>query len=770
MRRALPCVLLLLAALPAGAANPLSEVFPVAPAVSAQRGFAVALDGDWLAVGAPLEEEGNVKNAGAVYLFHFEDGLWIQRARLVSEHPTEKGRFGHSVALSGETLAVGAAGEEAVHVFDFEPEEGLWLWQQRLAEEGARQFGQAVALDGEWLAISGAPGAVHLFRRAGDDWAESQPVLMGAPGERFGHALSLRGLTLVVGASGADQARGAAYVFELGETGWQRAARLTAVDAAPGDQFGFSVGVEATGEDVVVGAPTADAPGAANGGALYAFRAGGEWEDAQTARLAVTGIDAGDELGYAVAIDGDFVAASAPFGSADLSGSVHVLTRNVLSWQALGTVEADNTGSRDLFGFSAAVRGDRVVAGSMLVDQGGSNAGSAYTFLCAVGPGCSRETELVPSDESLHDRFGIAIDADGDTLVVGSLRGLAPDVQGMVYVYRRAGSGWLQEARLESPFVGARDAFGLAVAISGDMLVVGAPLDNLGEAGHGGPGPSGEPGFIRAGSAHVYRKIDGRWTWQARLTAPSPQPGDGFGRSVAVDGTTVVVGAVGPSNVLGAAYVFEGGQTPGVELSRCICSPYHPFSYGAAVAVSGNTIAVGAPVRAQEFSSAVTLFSRSGTGWAHRAGIFHVSNFAEEGFGAALSIGSSALLVGAPGAPSGGAVYVYDLGSLARQTFSSNGVLLFGRALDLHGDAAVVLGRGDDPAKDTVVAHLFFQTEEGWVDQQVGRAFARPSLVLDADPPFAVAVGADFFAVTAPGKDVGDRVWIFEIPGPELTP
>src|SRR6185503_5054790 len=105
-----------------------------------------------------------------------------------------------------------------------------WLWQQRLAVEGARQFGQAVALDGEWLAISAQgqsePGAVHLFRRAVDDWAESQPALMGAPGERFGQALSLRGLTLVVGASGADQARGAAYVFELGETGWLRAARL----------------------------------------------------------------------------------------------------------------------------------------------------------------------------------------------------------------------------------------------------------------------------------------------------------------------------------------------------------------------------------------------------------------------------------------------------------------------------------------------------------------------------------------------------------------
>jgi len=99
-----------------------------------------------------------------------------------------------------------------------------------------------------------------------------------------------------------------------------------------GNVYEVHIELRVPGEDVVVGAPTADAPGAANGGALYAFRAGGEWEDAQTARLAVTGIDAGDQLGYAVAIDADLVAASAPFGSAGLSGSVHVLTRDLLSW------------------------------------------------------------------------------------------------------------------------------------------------------------------------------------------------------------------------------------------------------------------------------------------------------------------------------------------------------------------------------------------------------------------------------------------------------
>ncbi|HWN42623.1 MAG TPA: hypothetical protein VNW71_10395 [Thermoanaerobaculia bacterium] len=389
------CTALLLASLMVGvpicAAEIPSSLFPVEPAVNSQRGFAVALDGAWLAVGAPQEEQGETRNAGAVRLFRFEDGLWIEKQRLASPEPEDTGRFGHSVSLSGITLAVGAAGEGKVYAYTRDGSE--WFLRAIVQdEEGVERLGQSVALDGDWLAI-GAVGSVHLLNRFAGEWSELLPPLQGdpaAPDERFGYSVSLRGDTLAVGAPGAEESKGAVYVFQAGEEGWNRVARRTAVDGGPGDQLGYAVAVGANGSEVAAGAPAADAPGAVNQGALYVFEEGEGWSDGAGGRLAVPGIDGGDHLGHAVSIDGDLLAAGAPFGSPDNSGAVHILIRHGLPWIPVNPVEAGNAGFLDLCGFSVAADSDRVAAGAVLLDQGGSSAGSAHTFKC-TGTGCTEE-------------------------------------------------------------------------------------------------------------------------------------------------------------------------------------------------------------------------------------------------------------------------------------------------------------------------------------------------------------------------------------------
>lgn len=769
-------------------ARPSSELVPVAPAVNAQRGSAAALDGVWLAIGAPLEEveqdEHEVENAGAVYVFRLEDGLWIQKARLVSDHSTEGGRFGHSVGLSGDTLAVAALGEGAVYVFTFT--EDAWALQERLPEVGGiPYFGGAVTLAGEWLAVgaadphgSGGSGAVHMFRRsaASGVWDEELPPLKGGEvGERFGHSLCLKAETLVVGAPGSHESKGAAHVFKLEETGWIETARLTASDAAAGDQLGFTVALSVTedGEDIVAGAPTADTPGAFNSGALYAFRTEGDWSDRQSGRLAISGTGAGDQLGFAVAVDADLIAAGVPFSSMRLSGVIHVLVRDGLSWRALDTLEAGNADGRDLFGFSVAAQGNRVLAGAVLVDQGGNAAGSTYTFQCDAEAGCSREAEPVATDEGPSDRFGVSIDADGDTLVVGSLQDLFPHIaRGFVYVYRRVGSGWLQEARLESPFENIKDAFGRSLSLQGNLLVVGAPLDNLGAVS----GPSGDPTVIPSGSVYLFHKNDDKWTSPIQLLSPSPFSGDGFGRSVAVDGETIVVGSTGVENSAGAVYVFEEEQTKGVRLPQNTPG----FNYGRTVAASGGMIAVGAPRQiAPLANTTVTLFSRSATGWVQQAMVSQN----KAGFGHAIAMNGSTLLVGTSAIEEN--VYVFEPGfeiSFApafespfwslTQVLTNATASHFGHALDIHENTAVILGSGGEGRKSKrVVAQLFFRNDEGWVNGPVVHAFARPNLDLVNtidNPPFAVVIGTDFFAVTAPGEGLGDRVSIFDLGG--LTP
>ncbi|MEA2560714.1 MAG: hypothetical protein QOH06_2218 [Acidobacteriota bacterium] len=783
-RRLLPLSLLLATMILDGAASfsaelatPSSELFPVAPAVNAQRGFAIALDGEWLAVGAPLEEEvqqdQEIEDAGAVYMFRLEKGLWIQKARLTSLEPRENGRFGHSVTLSGKTLAVGALGEEAVYVWTFHKysiylpseDESQWLLRKRLPEAGrVPYFGGAVALDGETLAVGAVdphgahgPGTVYIYQGRIDNefWDEVDPAFRGVADERFGYSLSLRAGTLAVGAPGAEQSRGAVYVFESTDTGWKGPARLTALDAAPGDQLGFAVAVEASGKDVVVGAPTADASGHSNSGALYAFHREGEWEGQQTERLTVASTNAGDQLGHVVAIDGDLLVAGAPFGSSDLSGALHVLGREGLSWRVVDTVKADNIESGDLYGFSAAVQGSRVVAGAVLVDQGGRAAGSAYTFQCDVESGCVREAEPVANDEGPLDYFGLAIDTDGETLVVGGLRAGFPNVaaRGVVYVYRRAGTAWLQEARLESPFPGTPDGFGFSVALSENTLVVGAPFN----------APRGAE--IQSGSVYRFQKIDEAWVLQPRLTAPTARSNDGFGFSVAATDSTIVVGAFTNSMNApqGAVYLFERDAAQGVTLVTPEIIPGK--SSGVAVAASGGTIAVGIPSKSADLPGSVHLFLQSGASW--------VPNFSHQepnqigdgfqiSFGTDVSVHNGTLFVSALYDVNDLYVFEHVNGKWIKQALSGGGTGYFGEALDLHENTAVIVSRDSVDNTDIVIAiaQLFVRTDKGWT-QQEAKAFAWSDF--NPNRPFAATIAKDFFAVTAPADELGDRVSIFKI-------
>src|SRR5215218_8552945 len=163
MRRRLLFFLLLPAAVMLGGAVPFPEdspiareveLLPVSPALNDQRGFAIAMDGEWLAVGARLEDVGGVEKAGAVHLFQFEAaiGTWRERASLISETAEQGGQFGFAVALRGNTLAVSAVGEKKVDVFT--QAGGAWTRQQPslTAPGGEPQFGISVSVDGTLIA------------------------------------------------------------------------------------------------------------------------------------------------------------------------------------------------------------------------------------------------------------------------------------------------------------------------------------------------------------------------------------------------------------------------------------------------------------------------------------------------------------------------------------------------------------------------------------------------------------------------------------------
>lgn len=760
-----------------------TELFPVSPAVNDQRGFAIAVDGEWMAIGARLEDLGStLRNAGAVHLFLLEEGTWKEQASVTSSNPQENGQFGFAVSLRNGTLAVGEPGAEggagAAHIFVLNG--SLWTQAPNVeARFGDRQLGRSIAIDEEWLAVGAVSshgdslGVVHLLEKV-EGWSP-RASLGGDPAhpeERFGQSISLRDGTLAVGAPGADGSKGAAYVFELSDGAWSARVQLNDLSALEGDQLGYAVATN--GQDVVVGAPTA---GSDNSGAAWVFHiADGDWR-----KLPGSG-NPGAHLGYAVAIDGDRIAVGAPAPFDGLFGSIRVFTRSAGVWSESDPLEGESAHPFDLVGFAVAVSGEWVIFGGALGDQGGHAAGSVSSFRCKPGKKCEPRGEVAVAGDAAQEVLGISIAADGDLFAVGAHR--RDKTSGSVIVFRRAAKGWRQEARL-TQLGSTADKLGPEVAVAihrdaanGDLLVIGDPL---------GRPDSGSP---FSGVVYLIRKKEETWTPEATLFLPFRHNGDAFGRSIATDGTTVVVGARNdPSGApRGAAYAFErqdddGPWSEGIQL----VAPVPPgSSYGVAVAVQGGTIVVGAP-HAQGAGRAYAFTFASRTGWGQPVEL--VRGEPDDKFGTTVAIDGDTLAVGAPrhDVDDSGAVYLFQrsgAGWHLRQSLpqdveeplppqESHSQQGFGSAIALRNKNLVVgaplIASIFTVPFDIDQAYLFQLSNTTWHLSASVEATERILMQGEEKPPVgdyfgtAVAIGQDFFVVTSPGPTRGDRIKIFEL-------
>ena len=366
------------------------------------------------------------------------------------------------------------------------------------ASDGAATdlFGIEVAANGD-VAVVGAyqananQGSAYVFTRTGSTWILQAKLTAsdGAPGDIFGASVAVGGDTAVVGAPrhdvGASPDQGSAYVFTRTGSTWTQQAMLTASDGAPGDAFGASVAV--SGHTAVVSATADDTAADAGAGSAYVFtRSAASWS--QQAKLTASDRAPGDVFGESVAVSGD----TAVVGNHDdpMRGSAYVFTRTGSTWSEQAKLTASDGAPRDQFGRSVAVRGDTAVMGAPFDDVGaGAGQGSAYVFT-RTGSNWTERAKLTASDGAGHpdlpasrgDHFGISVAVDADTAVVGAYLddvGANAD-QGSAYVFTRTGSTWTERAKLTASDGGARDQFGLSVAVSRNAAVVGAPGDDVG--------------------------------------------------------------------------------------------------------------------------------------------------------------------------------------------------------------------------------------------------------------------------------------------------
>ena len=372
-----------------------------------QLGWSVAVDGDTAVVSAYRDESFK----GAAYVFTRESATWSQVAKLTVSDGAALDAFGWSVAVDGDTVVVGAYRDDdngvnsgSAYVFT-KPNTG-WAdateTAQLTASDGADddEFGHAVAMDGDTVVVGADgnnddEGAVYVFTKPNTGWADATQTAKltasdGAAGDHFGTSVGVDGGTVVVGFFMADNEKGSVYVFTKPTNGgWSDAtetAKLTASDGAANDYLGVSVAVD--GDTVVVGAWFDDDNGRSSGSAyVFTEPASGGWSDAtETAKLTASDGAANDYLGVSVAVDGDTVVVGAWFDDDNgaSSGSAYVFTEPPSGGWSDATETAKLTASdgatNDGFGTWVAVDDDTVVVGAPHDDDNGGGSGSAYLY------------------------------------------------------------------------------------------------------------------------------------------------------------------------------------------------------------------------------------------------------------------------------------------------------------------------------------------------------------------------------------------------------
>jgi hypothetical protein len=355
----------------------------------------------------------------------------------------------------------------------------------------------------------------------------------------------------------------------------------------------------------------------------------------------------------------------------------------------------------DQFGGAVSISGDTAVIGA----PGDDDGGSAYVYVYTGGTWVE-QAKLVASDGELDDRFGGAVSISGDTAVIGA-RGdddLASG-SGSAYVFIRTGTTWTQQAKLAASDAAGNDRFGVSVAVGGDTAVIGANGDTFDAANE-----------EYAGSAYVFTRVGTTWTQQAKLT-PSDRAADTeFGYSVALSGETAVVGVgLFDSSSSEAAYVFaRTGTTWSQQAKLTAADVAADNQFGSSVALSGDTVVIGAHLDSDAGSSSGSayVFARTGTTWTQQAKLFAADAATFDQFGNAVAISGDTVLIGASADDNddteieSGSAYVF---TRAGTTWTQQAKLFaadaaaddrFGESVALDGNSAVI-GVGADVVDGT---------------------------------------------------------------------
>ena len=267
-------------------------------------------------------------------------------------------------------------------------------------------------------------------------------------------------------------------------------------------------------------------------------------------------------------------------------GAVYTFAPSRGTWRQQNKIIAPNPKEDDQFGFAVSIERGTIIIGAPGEDGAAKNGGSAYIYV-RDGDEWKLSATILPKDLGGSDAFGECAVLEGNTVVIGAPGHTHGGTRfaGAAYVFVRNGDAWQQQAKLTANDAGKAARFGHSVAMAGETIIVGAPLDDT-NAGKD------------AGAAYVFVRDGRRWRQQAKLTANGSRSGDQFGFGVATTGRIAVVGAPlrherAPAS--GAAYSFVRVNGVWEEKKKVVLdNEGQKLNFGTWVTMSGNTVAVSA--------------------------------------------------------------------------------------------------------------------------------------------------------------------------------
>jgi hypothetical protein len=653
-------------------------------------GHSVSISGEYAIVGAP----GPIGDSGTAQIFSLSARGWIRQVKLTASDAAPGDKFGSSVSMSGDYAIVGAPGDSTLG-----PE----------------------------------AGAAYVYFRKQTGWVLQAKLTPsdGEPEDLFGFSVQMDRDTAIIGsyrsnAPGADA--GSAYIFVRRGTDWIQQARLIADDAKSFEWLGYAVAI--SGNTAIIGAIRSNTTGEDSGAAYIFVRNGDIW--VQQAKLVGDNIESRDNFGFSVAISGDIVVVGSPNNTS--TGSAYIFERVGAEWiqrrnrvrlrmfpydpRGKGLIQSAASG----FGYSVAITGKRIIIGSKSTKIGTDAVGAAYIFVPDEGTFWKQSEQLVASNGKRDDQFGAAVDIGEDFLIVGAPSHSAggPD-SGVSYIFGLDENGWTQRAILVDQDTAIDDRFGGAVSISGNTAIVGAQEND--DAGS------------NAGAAYVFVRHGTNWALQAKLSPNKATLGDLFGCAVSISGNIALIGACGDDDngpSAGAAYVFMRQGINWIQEAKLIADDTRMFDqFGASVAIDGTTAIVGASGsdNAGENSGAAYIFMSNGNGWTQQAKLTSDDAITRDLFGFSVSISGDTAIVGAhqndAAGPNSGAAYVFTRnGTRWTQQIKlhpDDGGIEdeFGFAVAIHDNLLIVGARKDDHAEiDAGSAYIFIRSDGDWIQDE----------------------------------------------------